>query len=61
MPFVNVKMLKGRTPEQKKALVKAITEVMVNVCNAKPESTMVVIEDIASDHWGKGGKLLSEQ
>ena len=60
MPFVNVKMLKGRTPEQKKELVKAITEVMVDVCNAKPESTMVVIEDIAPDHWAKGGTLLSE-
>jgi 4-oxalocrotonate tautomerase len=61
MPFINVKMLEGRTPEQKKELVKAITDVMVNVCNAKADSTMVVIEDIPRDHWAKGGILLSEQ
>ena len=61
MPFINVKMLEGRTLEQKKELVKAITDVMVNVCNAKADSTMVVIEDIPRDHWAKGGILLSEQ
>jgi len=60
MPFVNIKMLEGRTPEQKKELVKAITNVMVTVCDAKPDSTMVVIEDIARDHWAKAGTLLSE-
>lgn len=61
MPFVNVKMLEGRTHEQKKQLVQAITDAMVTICNAKPEGTMVVIEDIPRDHWARGGKLLSEQ
>ncbi len=61
MPFINVKMLEGRTHEQKSALVKAITKAMVGICDAKEEGTMVVIEDIARDHWGRGGKLLSEQ
>ncbi|MDP6040007.1 MAG: 2-hydroxymuconate tautomerase [Candidatus Latescibacteria bacterium] len=61
MPFVNVKMLEGRTHEQKKELVKAITDAMVKTCNAKADGTMVVIEDIPRDHWAKGGTLLSEQ
>lgn len=61
MPFVNIKMLEGRTHEQKKELVKAITDVMVNICNAKADGTMVVIEDIPRDHWARGGTLLSEQ
>ena len=47
MPFVNVKMLEGRTAEQKKELVKAITAAMVDTCNAKADGTMVVIEDAA--------------
>jgi 4-oxalocrotonate tautomerase family enzyme len=34
MPFVNVKMLEGRTIEQKKQLVKAITESMAEICGA---------------------------
>ena len=60
MPFINVKMLEGRTHDQKSQLVRAITEAMVDICGAKADSTMVVIEDIARDHWGRDGKLLSE-
>ncbi len=61
MPFINVKMLEGRTHEQKKALVKAITNAIVETCGAKAEGTMVVIEDIARDHWARNGELLSDQ
>jgi len=61
MPFINVKMLEGRTHEQKRELVKAITKCMVDICDAKPDGIMVVIEDIARDHWGRNGDLLSEQ
>tara|TARA_Y100000588_G_scaffold294903_2_gene314948 strand:- start:25751 stop:25939 length:189 start_codon:yes stop_codon:yes gene_type:complete len=61
MPFVNVRMLEGRTHEQKKKLVKAITDAMVEICDAKPDGTMVVIDDIARDHWGRGGELISER
>jgi 4-oxalocrotonate tautomerase len=61
MPFVTVKMLEGRTHDQKKALVKAITDAMVETCGAQADGTMVVIEDIARDHWGRNGELLSEQ
>ena len=60
MPFINVKMLEGRTHEQKKALVKAITDAMVDICDTQPDGVMVVIEDVARDHWGRNGKLLSE-
>ena len=34
---------------------------MVEICNAKADGTMVVIEDIPRDHWARGGTLLSEQ
>ena len=61
MPFINVKMLEGRTHEQKKALVKAMTDAIVETCGAKAEGTMVVIEDISRDHWARNGVLLSEQ
>ena len=60
MPFVNVRMLEGRSHEQKRDLVKAITEAMVGICNAKAEGTMVVIEEVPRDHWARGGVLLSE-
>ena len=54
-------MLKGRTADQKRDLVKAITDAMENICDAKPDGTMVVIEEIARDHWARGGVLISER
>ena len=61
MPFINVKMLAGRSEEQKRELVKAITDAMVNICGAKPEGTTVLIEDVAKEDWAKGGILMSDQ
>ncbi|MFT5368853.1 MAG: 4-oxalocrotonate tautomerase [Candidatus Latescibacterota bacterium] len=61
MPFVNVKMLEGRTHDQKKQLVQAITDALVDICGAKADTTMIVVEDVPSDHWARGGKFLSEQ
>jgi 4-oxalocrotonate tautomerase len=61
MPFVSVKMLDGRTTEQKRALAKAITDAMVEICGAKPEGTMVVIEEHARDHWAVGGTLVADR
>ena len=61
MPFINVKMLEGRSEEQKRELVKAITDAMVNICGAKSEGTTVVIESLAKEDWAKGGILMSDR
>ena len=39
MPFINVKMLAGRSAEQKRALVEALTQAMVDTCNSPREGT----------------------
>lgn len=61
MPFIHVMMLEGRTEDQKRRLVKAITDAMVEICKAPPEGTTVVIEEYPRQHWAKGGVLLSDQ
>lgn len=60
MPVINVKMLEGRTHEQKQQLVAAITDAMVNICKTDADGVMVVIEDVARENWGRNGKLLSD-
>ena len=60
MPFISVKMLDGRTKEQKRELVKVITNAMVDICGAKPEGVMITIEEVDRDHWSKGGVMISE-
>lgn len=61
MPFVCVKMLTGRTLEQKRELVRALTDAMVRVCGATAQGTTVVIEEVAREHWASGGVLVADR
>ena len=61
MPFINVKMLSGRSTEQKRALVGALTAAMVDTCGADKDGTTVVIEEYERAHWAKGGVLISDR
>jgi 4-oxalocrotonate tautomerase len=57
MPFVVVEMWEGRTVEQKRRLVKAITKAMVEEAACKPDHLHVVIHETAKDSWGRAGVL----
>ncbi|MEW5322098.1 2-hydroxymuconate tautomerase [Geobacillus thermoleovorans] len=60
MPYVTIKMLAGRTDEQKKALVEKVTDAVVETTGAKRESVVVFIEEMAKDHYAIAGKRLSD-
>jgi 4-oxalocrotonate tautomerase len=60
MPTYHVEMLEGRTVEQKKQLVEAITRVSVEILGGQRESVDVLITDIKGENWATGGKLWSE-
>jgi 4-oxalocrotonate tautomerase len=60
MPTYHVEMLEGRTLEQKKRLVEAITRVSVEVLGGSPESVDVLIVDVKRENWATGGKLWTE-
>ncbi len=61
MPFINVKMLAGRSTEQKRALVEALTEAIVDTCNARREGTTVVLEECEHEDWAVGGVLVADR
>ncbi len=61
MPTIRVELLEGRTPEQKTALVKALTQAVVDSLGSKPESVDVLLFDIARQHWATGGVQWSEK
>lgn len=60
MPYVKIDMLDGRTPEQKAALARAITDAFVEHAGAKRESVWVVIDDFSRGNWAIGGELLDK-
>ena len=61
MPIVTVKMLEGRTEEQKKALCEKVTEAVSETTGAPRENITVFIEEMSKNHYAPGGKRLSDQ
>jgi 4-oxalocrotonate tautomerase len=61
MPTIRVELMEGRTPEQKKNLVKALTNAVVDTLGSKPDSVDVVLYDIKRSDWATGGELWSEK
>ena len=61
MPVIIVEMWEGRTLEQRRALVKAITEAMVTHAGASPEHLHVIIHETPRDRWGRAGVLGSDR
>lgn len=57
MPYVNIKITKegNVTKEQKAALIKGATDLLVNVLHKNSASTVVVIDEVDLDNWGLGG------
>ncbi len=61
MPIIRVEMFKGRTREQKRALVKELTDAFVRTCGGKPDALQIVIADVEKEDWGAGGILMADK
>ena len=61
MPTLRVELFEGRTPEQKAALAKELTDACVRVLGGSAEAIEVVFFDIAKHNWARGGVLWSEK
>jgi 4-oxalocrotonate tautomerase len=60
MPVIRVEMFK-RTQEQKKQLVKELTEAFVNTCGGDKEAIKILITDVEESNWSSGGVLTSDK
>ncbi|HLC41132.1 MAG TPA: tautomerase family protein [Methylomirabilota bacterium] len=58
MPVITVQMLEGRTIDQKREIAAAITDVMVKIGKAHPDSTMVIMQEVPKSNWSRAGKLV---
>lgn len=61
MPYVNIKVTdEGVTKEQKAALIKGVTQLLQDVLNKNPATTVVVIDEVNTDNWGIKGEQVTE-
>lgn len=60
MPFVNIKITPdGATAEKKGQLIAGVTKLLQDVLDKNPQTTVVVIEEVATDNWGIGGESVT--
>jgi 4-oxalocrotonate tautomerase len=57
MPVITVQLWEGRTLEQKRKLVRAITDAMVEHAGAKPEALHIILQEIPLENWARAGVL----
>ena len=61
MPYVNIKITnEDVTPEKKEKLIAGVTQLLVDVLDKNPATTVVVIDEVDTDNWGIGGKTVTE-
>jgi 4-oxalocrotonate tautomerase len=60
MPYVNIKITReGATSEQKTKLIEGVTNLLRDVLNKNPATTVVVIDEVDTDNWGIGGESVT--
>jgi len=60
MPNITIQWYVGRTDQQKRELVTAITDAMVRIGKTSADQVHIVFQDIEKSDWGHNGKLASD-
>ncbi len=61
MPYVNIKITDEHvTAEQKARLISGATQLLVDVLDKNPATTVVVIDEVNTDNWGIGGEVVTK-
>ncbi len=61
MPYVKVEIAKGiASVDQKRAVIRRMTEVLVEELGRNPEYVFVVIDEVDTDNWGRKGLSLTD-
>jgi len=61
MPIIRVEMFPGRTADQKRDLVRELTDGFVRTCGGAGDRLHVVITEVDHENWGVGGELTSNK
>ena len=61
MPIVRLEIAKGvASVEQKRAVIRRMTDVLVEELGRDPDYIFVVIDEVDTDNWGRKGQSLTE-
>ncbi|WP_326567091.1 2-hydroxymuconate tautomerase [Amycolatopsis rhabdoformis] len=61
MPLVQVTLSAGRTPDQVRALISALTTAVTTSIGAPKEAVRVIVSEVPPTHWAAGDVTLAER
>lgn len=60
MPIVQVNMLEGRSVAQKRRMIAAVTDALVQSLEVPPESVRILIQELDPEHFAVAGTSAGE-
>ncbi|ESY89232.1 4-oxalocrotonate tautomerase [Mesorhizobium australicum] len=61
MPTISVRLLKGRSIDQKREFVEVVTREAASILKCGPDVIDIIFEDVEKHDWAVGGKLASDK
>ena len=61
MPIVSIKIAKGRSLEQKRKLVQAVTQAISASIEVKPEKIWIQIDEFEPENFATNGTLMTDR
>ena len=61
MPTVHIDLLEGRSLDQKRALVKKVTEAICETAACPPEAVKIILNEMKFDNYAEAGILRSDK
>ncbi|WP_408007794.1 2-hydroxymuconate tautomerase [Pseudalkalibacillus sp. A8] len=61
MPIAQIHILEGRSKEQKRSLIKEVTEAIYRSTGADHDRIRVLLYEIAEENWAAGGVTKAEE
>lgn len=61
MPILQVHLLKGRTVEQKRQLVKEVTEAVSRSLDVRPDQVRIILSEMDREDYAIAGTLVADR
>jgi len=60
MPIASIKILKGRSSEDRKLLISRVTDAIVATLKVQPAQVRVIVTEVELENWGVAGVTKAE-
>ncbi len=61
MPVITIRMLDGRTLEQKREIAKVVSEAVSQIGKTPLDGVHVIFEEVSRASWARGGVLFADR